>query len=245
MFTFDKTKKNFMLTDTIKLIIFDLAGTTVYDDEFVTTALCNSLADFGFKIPLSAGNEMMGISKPVAIKKLIEQYYPDQMDLVDITPIHEKFLALMIDFYKNNSEIREIEGTTEIFTLLKNAGVKIGIDTGFSRDITNIILNRMGWEQKRLIDVSVTSDEVENGRPAPDMIFKAMNILGIEQSEDVAKVGDTPVDMLEGINANCGLTIGVLTGVGKREVLSQFSNVTLLSSVKAIPAIILQNVVNS
>ena len=39
----------------------------------------------------------------------------------------------------------------------------------------------------------------------------------IMSPNNVAKIGDTQIDMLEGINANCGLVIGVLSGHEKRQ----------------------------
>ncbi|RYZ46748.1 MAG: phosphonoacetaldehyde hydrolase, partial [Sphingobacteriales bacterium] len=163
-----------MFTDSIKLVIFDMAGTTVYDDHYVTSALCEALQSFGFIVPLQAANEVMGIAKPVAIKMLLDRFYPEQTAGISIEFIHKAFLSRMIAFYETSPAIREIEGTTEVFRVLKDQGIKVGIDTGFSRDITDIIIRRLGWEAHDLLDVTVASDEVEQGRPAPDMVFRAM-----------------------------------------------------------------------
>lgn len=220
-----------MFTDTIKLAIFDMAGTTVHDNRYVTSALCEALLLHGHDIPIEAADKVMGIAKPVAIKMLLDEFEPEAATETAIEKIHADFLRLMSEFYHHSPEIREIEGTSEVFRSLKQQGIKIGVDTGFSRDITDIIIRRLGWDQEGLIDVSVASDEVPQGRPAPDMIYRAMELSGITDVREVLKVGDTPVDVMEGNNAGCGMVVGVLSGTGTREALLGAGEVTLLSSI--------------
>jgi len=217
-----------MHNDSIKLAIFDMAGTTVYDDDFVTKALCKALEIHEYIVPLSAANEVMGIAKPVAIKMLLDRFYPDT-DHISIDTLHASFLQIMKDFYRNAPDICEIEGATDTFRTLQAKGIKVGLDTGFSRDITDIIINRLGWES--ILDVSVASDEVTHGRPYPDMILKAMELTGIQEAQQVAKVGDTPVDLEEGHRAGCALVVGVLSGANNKEVLEQYPHTHIIDSI--------------
>lgn len=217
-----------MQTELIKLAVFDMAGTTVYDDDFVTRSLCDALQLHGYTVPLEAANEVMGIAKPVAIQMLLDRFYPDASG-VNIEQVHQDFLKLMIDFYKHAPGICEIEGATETFRALQDQGIKVGLDTGFSRDITDIIIERLGWTS--ILDVSVASDEVAQGRPYPDMIFKAMELTGIEDARQVAKIGDTPVDLEEGHRAGCALIVGVLSGANDKEVLQQYPHTHIINSV--------------
>ena len=48
------------------------------------------------------------------------------------------------------------------------------------------------------------------------MIMDLMMRLKIYDPRNVVKIGDTSNDILEGLNANCGLSIGVLSGAGKK-----------------------------
>src|SRR5436189_161649 len=73
-------------------------------------------------------------------------------------------------------------------------------------------LARLGWMRDGLVDVTVSSDEVAQGRPAPDLIYRAMQRTGITEASRVAKVGDTPSDLQEGQAAGCGWIIGVTAG---------------------------------
>ena len=57
---------------------------------------------------------------------------------------------------------------------MKDAGIKVALDTGFNRAITQVILDRLGWSDSPLIDATICSDEVARGRPHPDMILALM-----------------------------------------------------------------------
>ena len=51
------------------------------------------------------------------------------------------------------------------------------------------------------------------------MILHAMKVLEVQDPRKVVKVGDVPVDIREGRNAGCLLSLGVTNGVGSREEL--------------------------
>lgn len=225
-----------MNNNKIKLVVFDMAGTTVHDERFVAQALCETLGKHGYTTTVEAANNLMGIPKPVAIAHLIEQAGGKVNGQVAI--IHQDFLENMIDFYKNRPGIREIEGATEVFKTLRERGIKVALDTGFSRDITDTIINRLGWNDNNVLDATIASDEVENGRPHPDMIFKLMEQLEISDAQAVAKVGDTPVDLQEGTSAGCKIVIGVLGGAYEKADLEKFEHTALLSSVRDVPQFI-------
>jgi len=79
-------------------------------------------------------------------------------------------------YYVSALEVREMEGAAETFRILKSVGIKVALDTGFSRDIVDVILHRLSWDTGDLLDATVASDEVQNGRPYPDMIYRAMEL---------------------------------------------------------------------
>jgi phosphoglycolate phosphatase-like HAD superfamily hydrolase len=130
----------------------------------------------------------------------------------------------------------------ELFAWLKSQGIKIALTTGFYREVTNIILGRLGWNQglnseyvgseESIIQVSVTPSEIFNteGRPAPYMLQKAMYKLGIVDSKTVVNIGDTPSDLEFGINGNCLYSFGVTNGTHTREQLEACPNDGLFSS---------------
>jgi phosphonatase-like hydrolase len=220
----------------IELVIFDLAGTTVRDNQDVPRILQQALTKFDTYITMEETSDVMGLPKPIAIRQLLEKYNDDLLTVTsdDISAIHKVFVNDMIKFYSEDETVGEKEGVSETFRLLKQNGIKVAVDTGFDRVITNVLLERLGWVKNQLIDCSVTSDEVLRGRPFPDMVYKIMEHLNVNDPGSVAKVGDTTSDLQEGNAAGCGLVIGVTSGAFARQVLAAEEHTHLIDSIPEI-----------
>lgn len=214
-----------------KLVVFDLAGTTVYDNKDVHRCLQKAMKEINVNITIEEANSVMGIPKPVAIEKLLTDHHYPFISPGLILEIHKNFVEDMKSFYQRDASVRENPGVSDTFRVLKAHGVRIVVDTGFDRVITNPLLDRMEWSKKGLIDGSVTSDEVSNGRPAPDMIFRAMWMTDVKAVKEVAKVGDTASDILEGKSAGCGWVVGITSGAYSREDLSKLEPTHLISAI--------------
>jgi phosphonatase-like hydrolase len=221
----------------IDLVVFDLAGTTVNDEDGVNQCVRGALEKVGLVTTREAVNEVMGIPKPVALRQLIAQATGGNRLLHQLNAIHADFVDRMIRFYRMDPSVHEIPGANDTFRRLRSAGIKIALDTGFSRDVVEVLLDRLGWKNGP-VNATVTSDEVPRGRPHPDMIQKIMNQLGIKDPRRVAKVGDTPADLQEGTNAGCGLVIGVTGGSHTAEQLQPFAHTHLIGSVAELPALL-------
>jgi phosphonatase-like hydrolase len=222
----------------IELVVFDLAGTTVDDRGAVNTCLRASLAEDGVDVSPAAVDAVMGIPKPVAIATLLG----DGADLARVDRIHRDFVARMSAFYAQDASVVEMPGASDVFAALKRAGVLVAVDTGFSRDIVSILLDRMGWEKAGLIDASITSDEVPRGRPHPDMIEALMSRLGIQAATSVAKVGDTPSDLEEGTNAGCGMVVGFTSGTHSADQLRPYPHTHLIEALADLPDLVFRQV---
>ena len=218
-----------------ELIIFDMAGTTVYDaDGAVARCLCDTLEAAGYPVSMPAAIALMGIPKPVAIRQLLTEQNVTAGDS-QIATLHQDFVSRMLEYYRHSPEVVAITGAEDTFAALRCAGIKIALDTGFSRDIADAIIERLGWQDK--IDASITSDEVENGRPHPDMIFALMSHFGISDPARVAKVGDTPSDLREGHAARCGWVIGVTEGTHTAAQLTSCPHTHLIPTVAVLPVL--------
>lgn len=202
----------------MKLFVFDMAGTTIYDKNHVGIALQNALNQFNYPFSIEEINVVMGFEKPVAIKELLQSKQINPAEEA-IEAIHEYFVKEMIAYYETSSDVKPTENVLEIFDYLRAKDVKVGFDTGFSRPIADAIFKRLNWKAGIDFDFTITSDEVPHGRPYPDMIFKAMAQFGITDPEQVAKIGDTVSDLEQGMNARCGCVIGVTTGAYSRAEL--------------------------
>jgi phosphonatase-like hydrolase len=226
----------------IELVVFDMAGTTVRDDDAVNACLRAALAAVDVDVTRDEVNTVMGIAKPIAIRELLCTHARGSMVADDrVSEVHSDFLHRMIDHYRRSAAVEPMPHTMAAFERLRRAGVRVALDTGFSRLIVDAILDRLGWHGAGLLDATVASDEVDRGRPHADLVLKAMSLTGVASPGAVAKVGDTPADLEEGLAAHCGLLIGVTNGSHTADQLKRFPHTHLISDLGELPSLVLNH----
>jgi 2-aminoethylphosphonate-pyruvate transaminase len=221
----------------VDLVVFDIAGTTVHDGDAVHACLAAALTLAGVPTTRDEVNALMGIPKPLAIASLVASFRKASPSDQEVDAIYDDFESLMLDHYRHGAEIRETHGATAVFRALRARGIRIALDTGFSRSIVDAILTRLGWDDS-LVDATVASDEVMRGRPNPDMVWRAMELTGVTDVSRVAKVGDTPADLRQGDEAGCVLVVGVTTGSHTEEELARHPHTHLIDSLAELLPII-------
>lgn len=220
----------------IKLIVCDMAGTIVQENGAVYRAIAKSLRFVNCKIDDESIQKWPGRSKEeVIIEELSKNY----------TPIvaHDKYSEAM-DFFKKELENeyfnkKNIElmnpNIPTLFRNIRNQGIKIGLNTGYSKDIQNKIMNYLNLYDH--VDAYISSEDVKRGRPYPHMIHRLMEKCDIKDVKSVAKIGDTIIDMEEGINAGCSLNVGVLTGAkNKKEFINSNKTNLILDKITDLSA---------
>jgi phosphonatase-like hydrolase len=220
----------------IKLVVFDIAGTTVKDNHEVGKAFQLALKNHDFHLDLREINPLMGYEKKLAIRRLIllNGYQEENITPELVNSIHAEFVRTMISHYQSGSEVMPLPDVEHTFAVLKDEGRQVAINTGFSRDIADSIVSRLQWKEKGLVDHVIGSDEVPLGRPYPYMIQKLMSYSGISDPLDVAKIGDTEVDIREGFNAGCRFVIGVTTGIFSRAELEPYTPTHIIDSITEV-----------
>ena len=221
----------------IKLVVFDLAGTVIEDAGQVPTAFTTALREHEIEVTSDSLREMRGASKREVIQRFVErQPGSGKADVLARTEeIYKSFRSTLAGMYEKDA-VREIGGATEVFTWLQKRGVHIALNTGFDRTITELLVNSMKWDSD-LIDAVVCGNDVTRGRPAPYLIFRAMEMSEVTSVHEVTTVGDTILDLQAGQNAGVRYNIGVLSGAHAREQLEREPHTHLLSSVAMLPAL--------
>jgi phosphonatase-like hydrolase len=229
--------KTMRTNDELRMVVFDVAGTTVFDDDHVAHALLGALDDLGVRAEADEVARVMGLSKPLALTELCRaRVADDELDGV-VKTAHARFVTRMIEHYETSPSVRPIEGTETTFHALREEGIAVVLDTGFSRPILDAILYRLGWTEG-VVDATVTSDEVPAGRPHPFMIQRALGLLGLPSYARIMKVGDTVSDIQEGLAADAAFVVGVLSGPGSRESLVGAGATHVLQDVSLIPRLV-------
>lgn len=107
---------------------------------------------------------------------------------------------------------------------LKRAGYSLGIATMDDESHAHTMTNALGVSD--LFDFVCGADSGFGVKPEPGMVQAFARRLGIE-TRQIAMVGDSPRDIKMGLNANAGLSIGVLTGAHNEEELGKHTDYVL------------------
>jgi phosphonatase-like hydrolase len=204
----------------IAMVVFDMAGTTVDEGNVVYRTLhkaiekvCPSVS-FEDVLKLGAGKE-----KLQAIRETLSG---SNISLNEVTTqeIFNDFLGLL-DIAYTNLIVVPTNNTERLFNELRTKDIKVVLNTGYNTVTAISLLNKLNWVKGVQYDLLVTSSDVSNNRPMPDMILYAMDKLDITDASTVIKVGDSTIDIEEGRNAGCKYNIGVTTGAHTKAQLEK------------------------
>jgi phosphonatase-like hydrolase len=225
----------------IRLVVLNMVGTAVHDGDAENACLRQVLANEGFRLTRDEVNAVIGLPHQYAIRKLIEKKRKKRSEIAEslINALYDDFRSRMLQFYGTDPGVRPMPHAVESLRQIRAAGIKIALDTGFSRAVADVILDHLGWDDGSLLDATVAGDEVPRGKPFPDLIERAMNLTGISRPSEVAKVGDTPTDLQHGAVTGCGLVIGVTNGSHTRLELLPYPYRHMIASLQELPALVL------
>jgi phosphonatase-like hydrolase len=233
----------------ISLVVFDLSGTTVDDDNAVARSLHQAAQEFQLDVSVGDFEKTIGTNKihlyqfmlarakghKVEITQLESLHFPEYLD--EALSIFKRYSEIMVGYYKNH--VRAMPGAEETFKWCHENGIKVATDTGFHKDVNRAIMEGLQWKERGLIDIALDVEDTNGvGRPAPFLIFKAMERLGIQSVHEVIKIGDTPADLLSGNNGGCIGNIGVLSGANTLRTLQKYPHTHIIKSVKELPRLI-------
>ena len=196
------------------MVVFDMAGTTVDENNVVYKTLHAAIVNAG--IPVSLDDVLLhgaGKEKLQAIKDVLASKHHKTTHAQEI---YNYFIVALENAYQN-LEVTPCANAETVFALLKKQEIKVVLNTGYNRATATGLLNKLNWIEGEDIDLLVTASDVSNNRPAPDMIEYAIKHFAITDPTTVIKVGDSAIDIEEGKNAGCGKTFGVTTGAQTRE----------------------------
>lgn len=227
------------MTLPFELVALDMAGTTVDERGLVYDVLDTTVADAaGRRVPAELLAQWKGTSKKEAIAGLLTGLSADSVD-VDAT--FDDFVKRLTAAYRETPPV-PLPGVPEALAALRAAGAKVALQTGYSAEIADAILDGLGWTVgktlQETVDAIVTSDQVAASRPAPYLVFRCMEATGVLRTDRVLVAGDTPNDLGAGTNAGAGYVVGVLTGSFDATALGACRHTHILPSVAELPSLL-------
>ncbi|MER6429702.1 phosphonatase-like hydrolase [Streptomyces sp. NPDC059688] len=228
-----------MTTETrdIRLVVLDMAGTTVADGGLVERAFAAAADELGVEPGsaehaehLSYVRATMGESKISVFRHLFGA--EDRAQRAN-TAFEKAYGELVED-----GLIAPVPGARETIGELADSGRTVVLTTGFARVTQDAVLAALGWQD--LVPLTLCpADAGGRGRPYPDMVLEAfLRTKAAEDVTQVAVVGDTSYDVLSGVRAGAGLVAGVRTGAHGDDAFRAAGATHVLDSVAALPALL-------
>lgn len=193
----------------IALVVFDWAGTTVDHGCFAPVVpFVETLRRLGVEVTAREARGPMGLGKKDHLREILrlpqvtagfrERHGRDWTE-DDVTLGYERdFIPLQMESVDKCSE--PLPGLLEAVGYLREQEIKVGTTTGYfaeAAEKTYAAAAARGYRP----DCNVHPGLVSRGRPAPWMIFRIMETLGVFPPSAVVKIGDTLPDIEEGRNA--------------------------------------------
>lgn len=192
----------------VKLVIADLAGTTVdYGSRAPAGAFVELFRRYGVAITQAEARGPMGLQKRehivalTKISRIAEAWkgtHGGRPDTAKIDELYAEFIPLQVKSLPDYGDV--IPGVVETVAKLRARGVKVAATTGYNREMLEVV-RRCAAKGGFVPDAAYCAEDVATGRPAPWMIFRCMETLAVYPSERVVNVGDTLPDVESGANA--------------------------------------------
>ncbi len=218
----------------IKMLVFDMAGTTLNEKGIVYETLYDTMKNFGLNIKKKDIVKWHGSNKYEVLNNYLtnDDNVSKEIKRCIKEQLYSNFDNNLKERYFSSSNIELIDkNLPELFDNIRMKNIKISLNTGYSKEIQESIIKKLNMNE--YIDDYISSEEVKFGRPYPYMIYKIMERNNIKSVNNVIKFGDTQNDILEGVNANC-TSVAVLSGADTKEKLIESSPTYILKSIMDI-----------
>lgn len=185
-----------------KAAIFDLDGTLVDSVDMHALAWREAMVEFGHDVSFEQVRSQIGKGG-------------DKLIPVFLSPAEQRDHGEKLEEWRGNRfkteylpVVRPFSAVPELLKRVRDSGLRIAIASSAKKDELEKYLEIAGIAD--LVDVTTSSDDVEESKPAPDIFDVVLKKLKIEGTDAVA-IGDTPYDAEAAGKAKV-VTIGVLCG---------------------------------
>ncbi|HET7755192.1 MAG TPA: HAD family hydrolase [Anaeromyxobacteraceae bacterium] len=193
----------------IRAALFDIDGTLIDTVDLHAAAWQQAFEHFGVAVSYDEVRSQIGKGG-------------DKLIPVFLSPEEEERFGPDLEEYRNGLYLREylplavpFPGARELLERVAGAGIAVALASSCKKAELEHNLRLVGIEQ--LVSAAVTSDDIEESKPEPDVFEAALDKLGVEGQAALA-IGDSPYDATAAARAGVR-TIGLLCGGFPAEAL--------------------------
>lgn len=196
------------LRNGVKLVVADMAGTlTDYGSSAPAAAFVELFNGHDIEATDAEARVPMGLQKRDHVETMLKMTsIADQWIAklghpwteAELDELYAEFIGIQISILPYYNEL--IPGIQEAIKTIKSQDIAVAGTTGYDKEMMNIVVNGMA-DQGVVLDAAVCAEDVANGRPAPWMIFRAMEATQTSPPCNILKIGDTLPDIKAGVRA--------------------------------------------
>ena len=155
-------------------IIFDMDGILIDSERQSNEGWLWAAGQLGVDMPMWLIDSFKGAPAELCCK-FFDDYYKGVIDYWEAKELRTQHVYKIRETVKN--------GVKDIFEYIRNNGLKCAVATSTRRESAEKTLHEIGvWDY---LDAVVYGDEVEHGKPEPDIFLRAAKAIGVNPSEAV------------------------------------------------------------
>lgn len=195
-----------------KIILFDLDGTLIDSTEAILESFAESYAKCGGDVPADENiKELIGLPLDIMYVKL---------------GISQSEAMTYVQAYKEHYRTIHTQKTVLLPNVkeaieLAHKFARLGIVTTKTGEYSRILLEH--FDLMKYFDVLIGRENVENPKPHPEPVYKALDALNFSYGTVSYFIGDTISDLIAAEKADIA-SIGVTCGYGKTEELDEYAD---------------------
>ena len=165
-------------------IIFDMDGVLADTEPIHFESWVKLGKEIGVEFTKGLFKQTFGQQSPTITRRLVGAGIDQNLI--------EKWADLKEQYYRDmvQNKLQPLPGAVELIKRLKSKGFKLAVGSSAPPENVELLLNSL--KIKKYFDVIITAEDVEKGKPEPDVFLKASNILKIEPKNCIV-IEDAPV----------------------------------------------------
>jgi putative hydrolase of the HAD superfamily len=176
----------------IRAVIFDLDGLMVHSEHHSYKAWKRLMGEFGYSLDDDEYRTVIGVDGETTVN-LFRQGRDLPMSNEELIDLHYRYwISIMM------KEVQPIDGLFDLVKSVQARNLKMGIASNSRSDYVHNILETIGLNGD--FSCIVASDQVDKGKPAPDVYLAVSNCLGVRPVECLA-LEDSPTGLQSALNA--------------------------------------------